>query len=109
MKTTIRRIIAFSFLVAASNIPVAARVSTEPPGGALRIDASAEAAPTVVTEKVALSPAELAKYQQKAEASQAAAADKTAGAVSNTTMIVIGVVVVVALIALAAGGGGGSY
>ena len=56
-------------------------------------------APTVLAQKQALNPAELAKYQQLADQSQGLATHQAAGASSTTkTVLIVAGVVVVAVI-----------
>lgn len=107
MKTLMPAVVSLSLLLFVAN-RASANQETTGPAESVRIAAVSDTASVAVPDKVALSSADLARYRQLAEASQAReAGDERAGAAGNTTLIIVGVVVLVAVIALAAGGGGG--
>ena len=65
----------------------------------LPVNPPALTAPTVLSQKVALNSAELAKYQQKAEQSQALAKYEAAGGTGKTVTVVVVTVLVIAGVA----------
>ena len=65
----------------------------------LPVNPPALTAPTVLSQKVALNSAELAKYQQKTEQSQALAKYEAAGGTGKTVTVVVVTVLVIAGVA----------
>jgi hypothetical protein len=108
MKTNLRRMIACAVVLGTLQLSVASSLATEPRPAAAPPVAATTATPKIVTGRTALSPQELAKYEQKSAQTQPATNKQAAGASGNKTVwVVVGVAAVAGIIALAAGGGGG--
>lgn len=100
------KLIAVVMLVSTAVSSLAAETTTVAPSLQLSASPAPLTAPTVLSKKVALNSADLAKYQQLADQSQGLATQQAAGASSTTktVLIVVGVaVVVVVVVGMAAG------
>ena len=98
-----RKCVTLALLLATALSSLAAQNTAAVPPLPLSDNRLAPTAPSWLTVKVALDPADLMKYQQLAAQSKALANGKAAGAVNNTKtfLIVVGVVVVIGIIVAA--------
>ena len=105
MKRTCRRIAAFAALIASLQLAAVNGLAATHSTSANR----PASVPTVVSTRIALTPAEMTRYHQRSASSRNATHTKAAGASDNKALWIVGGVIVVAgAIALASGGGGGS-